>query len=262
MADQLLFDVQNGIATITLNRPEKLNAFTSEMLAAWTDAYRQCRDRDDIRVAILTGAGRGFCSGGDVSRMGDAEKVTPLWMKNDLWSTIQTLALTAAEVDKPLICAVNGAATGAGMDVTLMCDLRIAAESARFAESYVKLGLVPGGGGCWFLPRLIGPTKAAELLLTGDFVDAREALRIGLVSEVVPDAQLMEKAHQLAGRIARNPLHSIRLIKRAMQQGRNIDLRTHLDQVSSHIAVARATEDHAEAVAAFREKREPVFKGK
>jgi 2-(1,2-epoxy-1,2-dihydrophenyl)acetyl-CoA isomerase len=261
MSDQLKFEVKDGIATITLNRPEKLNAFTPEMLDDWLAAYQECRDSDAVKVAVLTGAGRGFCSGGDTSRMGDSEEPTPLATKSQLWDRIERIPLTLAEMDKPIIAAVNGVATGAGMDMALMCDFRIAAESARFAESYVKVGLVPGAGGAYFLPRVVGRAKAMELLFTGDFVNAQEALEIGLVNYVVPDDKLMEKTYEIAGRIAGNAPLSVRLIKRALTQGMNIDLRTHLDQISSHIAVVRSTEDHVEAIKAYREKRTPVYKG-
>ncbi|MCZ6728848.1 MAG: enoyl-CoA hydratase-related protein [SAR324 cluster bacterium] len=262
MSENLKFEIDNGIATITLNRPEKLNAFTPDMLEAWLAAYRECRDSDAVNVVVLTGAGRGFCSGGDVARMGDSADASPMDAKTRLASSVQQLPLTLAEMDKPVLAAVNGVATGAGMDVALMCDMRIAAESARFAETYVKIGIVPGAGGAYFLPRLVGYTKALEMLLTGDFVDAQEALRIGLVNQVVPDDQLMEKTYELARKISSNAPLSVRLIKRAMVQGLSMDLRSHLDQISSHMGVVRGSEDHKEALAAFKEKRTPVFKGR
>lgn len=261
MSENLKFEISGGIATITLNRPEKLNAFTPDMLEAWVAAYRECRDSDAVSAVVLTGAGRGFCSGGDVARMGESAEATPLATKTRLRSSVQQLPLTLAEMDKPVLAAVNGVATGAGLDVALMCDMRVAAESARFAETYVKIGIVPGAGGAWFLPRLVGPAKALEMLLTGEFVDAAEALRIGLVNHVVPDDRLMEKTYELAGQIVANAPLSVRLIKRAMQQALNLDLVAHLDQISSHLPVLRGTKDHLEAVAAFKEKRKPVFKG-
>ncbi len=259
MSEELKFEVKDGIGTITLNRPEKLNAFTPDMLDAWLAAYQECHESDAVRVVILTGAGRGFCSGGDITKMGDGEGQTPLATKANLWDRIERIPLLLSVMDKPVLCAVNGVAAGAGMDMAIMCDIRFAAESARFAETYVKVGLVPGAGGAWFLPRLVGKGKAMEMLLGGDFVDAQEALRIGLVNYVVPDDQLMAKTHELAEKMTNNAPISMRLIKRAINQGVTIDLRAHLDQISSHIAVARSTEDHYEAIAAFREKRKPVY---
>ncbi len=263
MADDLLFSTTGPIATITLNRPDKLNAFTDSMITGYVAALRECQADDAVQVIVLTGAGRGFCSGGDVSTMGAGpEADSPRLAKSMLWDHIQQVPKTLAQMDKPVIAAVNGVAAGAGMDLASMCDLRTAAESARFAESYVKVGLIPGGGGAWFLPRLVGPSKAMELLLSGEFMDAAEAHRCGYVNHVFPDAELMEKTCELAERIAGNAPLSVRLIKRAMLQGLNMDLRTHLDQISSHMTVVRGSEDHAEAVAAFKEKRAPVFKGR
>ena len=263
MTDQILFEIKDKIATITLNRPEALNAFSEEMIQAWVDALRECRDRDDVNVVVLTGAGRAFSAGGDVKAMKDnPERNDPYLAKRRLWDMVQHVPKTLLELDKPTIAAVNGPATGAGMDMASMCDIRIAGESARFAESYVRMGLVPGAGGCWFLPRLVGMPKALELLFTADFVEAQEALEIGLVNHVYPDEELMEQTYKLALKIARRAPISVRLIKRATYQGQKVDLVTHLDQISSHMTIARSSEDHMEAVDAFLEKRHPEFKGR
>ena len=263
MTDQILFEIKDKIATITLNRPEALNAFSEEMIHAWVDALRECRDRDDVNVVVLTGAGRAFSAGGDVKAMKESpERDDPYLAKRRLWDMVQHIPKTLMELDKPTIAAVNGPATGAGMDMASMCDIRIAAESARFAESYVRMGLVPGAGGCWFLPRLVGMPKALELLFTADFVEAQEALEIGLVNHVYPDDELMEQTYKLALKIARRAPISVRLIKRATYQGQKVDLVTHLDQISSHMTIARSSEDHMEAVDAFLEKRHPEFKGR
>jgi enoyl-CoA hydratase/carnithine racemase len=263
MTDQLLFETKDHIATITLNRPDVLNAFTEEMIEAWVAALQECRDNDDIHVVVLTGAGRAFCAGGDVRAMKESpDRNNPNLTKSRLWDMVQNIPKTLQEMDKPIIAAVNGPATGAGMDMASMCDIRIAAESAKFAESYVRMGLVPGAGGCWFLPRLIGMPKALELLYTADFVEAAEAKEIGLVNHVYPDDELMEQTYKLATKIARRAPISVRLIKRATYQGQRIDLVTHLDQISSHMTIARSSDDHMEAVDAFLEKRHPVFKGK
>jgi enoyl-CoA hydratase/carnithine racemase len=270
----LLFDVQEGIATITLNRPDARNAFSVPMIEAWVAALEECRDRDDIRVVVLTGNGPSFCAGGDVRAMregrgfleqGDTEldtHTTGLARKNSLWKLIQRVPLTLEQVDKPVIAAVNGDAIGAGCDMALMCDLRVSADTARYAEAYVKLGIVPGDGGAYFLPRLVGMAKALELLLTGDMIDAEEALRIGLVNRVVPQEQLLEETYRLARKIAAQPPVAVQLIKRAAYQSVRTDLRTALDLVSSHMAVVTETEDHLEAMKAMFEKRKGVYKGK
>jgi enoyl-CoA hydratase/carnithine racemase len=261
MPDNLNFDVSEGIATLTLNRPEKLNAFTNEMLHGLVAALDDCDTRDDVRVVIVTGAGRGFCSGGDVSRMGEAADNRPHVTKDRIWRDIQAFPKRLARFEKPVIAAVNGVATGGGMDLALACDIRVASESARFAETYAKIGLLPGGGGAWFLPRIVGQARALELLWTAEFLDAAQALELGLVNHVYPDADLMEETRKLAARIAAMPPLSIRLIKRVVAQGLNTDMMTSFDLISSHIAIARAGVNHPEAIAAFREKRDGTFTG-
>ena len=253
--DELRFDIAGPIATITLNRPERMNAFTFEMIDAWAAALIECKRDDAVRVVIVTGAGKAFCSGGDINWMGERAGRPPGERKDELWAHVQRIPLAYEDLDKPVLVAVNGVATGAGMDLALMGDIRYAAESARFAETYVKVGLVPGAGGAHFLPRLVGVAKALELFWTADFVSAEEAARIGLVNKVVPDHELMAHVYALAERIAAAPQLSIRLIKRAIYQGLRNDLRSNLDLISSHYAVATASEDHRQAVAAFRARR-------
>ena len=262
MAEELLFEVKDQIATITLNRPEKLNAFSPGMLRDWCAAYRESQERDDVRVIVLTGAGRGFCSGGDVGGMGEASDNTPLRTKTRTSTETQSPAKTLQEVDKPVIAAINGVAAGGGLDAALMCDIRVAAESARMGETYARIGLVPGAGGAWFLPRIVGTAKALELLWTAELIDAQEALRIGLVSYVWPDAELMDRTYAFARRLADAPPISVRLIKRTVYQGMATDLRTSLDTISSHLTIARSSQDHAEAIRAFKEKRKATFQGR
>jgi 2-(1,2-epoxy-1,2-dihydrophenyl)acetyl-CoA isomerase len=259
MSDNLRFEIADRIATITLDRPERMNAFTFEMIDAWTAALVECRRNDAVRVVIVTGAGKAFCSGGDIVEMKDRLKNPPAQRKNELFNRIQRIPLALEDLDKPVLVAVNGAATGAGMDMALMGDIRYAAESARFAETYVKVGLVPGAGGAHFLPRIVGTAKALELFWSADFIDAAEALRIGLVNKVLPDAELMPFVRGVAAKIAEAPALSVRFIKRAVQQGMRSDLRSNLDLISSHYAVVTAGADHREAVEAFIAKRKPVF---
>lgn len=260
--DQLLFEVQEGIATLTLNRPEKKNAFTTEMLLAWGDALLECAEREDVRAVVLTGAGDAFCSGGDVGSMKERSQDSAYQRKVSLSQRVHRIPLIMESFDKPVIVAVNGVATGAGMDMALMGDIRIAAASARFAETYIRIGIFSGDGGAWYLPRLVGISKALELLLTGRFVDAAEAERMGLVSRVVADDQLMAAAYELARQIAAQPPIAVRMMKRAVYQAQTQDLRTHLDMASSHMAAIYSTEDHREAVAAFQDKRKPLFQGR
>lgn len=262
MSEELLFEVRDGIGIITLNRPEKLNAFTTEMLLAWGDALLECQAREDVKVVVLTATGRGFCSGGDLGRFGDKMQESAYQRKADLSRRVHRIPLILQEMDKPVIAAVNGVATGAGMDMAIMCDMRVAARSARFAETYVKVGIFSGDGGAWYLPRLIGPAKAMELLLTARFVDAEEAERLGIVNRVVDDEALMDETLALARQIAAQPPLAVRLMKRAVRQAMTMDLSTHLDMASSHMAVLYSTEDHKEAVAALKEKRPASFQGR
>jgi len=255
MSEQLLFSVTEGIARITLNRPERMNAFTFEMIDAWTAALQQCRTDDAIKVVLLTGAGSAFCSGGDIVEMGDRLQHTPEQRKNELFNRIERIPLALEDLDKPVIAVVNGVATGAGMDMALMCDIRYAGKSARFAETYVKVGLVPGAGGAHFLPRLVGVSKALELFLTGDFLDADEALRLGIVNKVFPDETLLEEVEKIARRMAKAPSLTLRMTKRAIYQGMRNDLRTNLDLISSHYAVITASQEHRDLVHKFIAER-------
>ncbi len=257
----LLYEVSDRVATITLNRPDKLNAFTGEMIDTWASSLAKAQADEQDNVLVVTGKGGAFCAGGDVARMGDGEP-TPLQHKNQLWDHIHRIPKTLEGVDKPVIAMVNGLTVGAGMGMSLMCDVRIAAESARFSTGYVRVGLVPGDGDTYFLPRLVGSAKALELLWTADFIEAADALRLGIVNRVVPDAQLKAATYAFAKQIADGPQVPIRMIKRLVYQSLRLDLRTHLDLVSSHMAVVRRTEDHVEGVAAFKEKRPAKFKGR
>lgn len=262
MSEELVFGVEDGIATIRLNRPDKFNAFTPEMLTSWADALRFCKDSSEVNVIVLTGTGKGFCSGGDVGNMKNRSEQSAYSRRQFLTDFVHPIALLLDQIDKPMIVAVNGVATGAGMDMALMGDMRIAARSARFAETYIKVGLFAGDGGSWYLPRLVGQAKALELLWTGEFVDAEEALRLGLVNKVVDDDQLMSATYAMARQIADQPPIAIRMMKRAVRQSAAIDIRTHLEMAASHMAAMYSTEDHKEAASAFLEKRTPVFKGR
>ncbi len=266
MTDAVLYEADaEGIVMLTLNRPELRNPISdAEMIEALLAALERLESDASARVAILTGAGKGFSSGGNIQEMkpgGTLNAGSPTRTRANYKRGIQRLPLAFAALEVPVIAAVNGPAIGAGCDLTCMCDLRIAGESARFAESFVKLGLIAGDGGSWLLPRVIGWSKAAEMALTGDMIDAAEALACGLVSQVVPDAELMDAARALARRIAANPSHAVRMTKRLLWEGQRSDLATLLEMASAMQAAAHTTNDHAEAVDAFLAKRKPVFKG-
>ena len=256
----ILYKVEGHTGVITINRPEAKNAFSPEMIHSWRVALEDAKKDDRIRVIVVTGEGDTFCSGGDIRDMVEG-KLCSWGMKNFLWEGVHRIILTLEDLDKPVIAAINGAAMGAGLDMAIMCDLRICSDRAKLAESYILMGLVPGDGGAYFLPRLVGLAKALELFLTGDVLTPREALKMGLVNRVVSHERLMEEAMLLAEKIGSRPPLAVRMMKRAVYQAQKSDLRSHLDYISSHISLLSETADHREAATAFLEKRSPVFSG-
>jgi len=257
----VLYEAKGHVAVITLNRPEAKNAFSPEMIRLWREYLEEAKQDDAIRAIIVTGNGDTFCSGGDIRDM--AEGKLKSWdMKRFLWDGVHRIVFALEDLDKPVIAAINGAAMGAGMDMAIMCDLRVCSEKAKLAESYIMMGLVPGDGGAYFLPRVAGLPKALELLLTGDVMSAEEALRLGIVNKVVSHDRLMAETMKLAEKIAARPPLAIRMTKRAVYQGLTSTLRSHLDYISSQISLLSETKDHQEAARAFLEKRKPKFEGK
>jgi enoyl-CoA hydratase/carnithine racemase len=258
----LIYEEEEGIATLTMNRPERLNALGDTLRDDLHHALVRASDDPAVRVIILTGAGRGFCSGGDVKAMHDAkerDQGRPLFEKVAPGRDKTILAMRDAP--KPLIAAVNGAAAGAGMNLALACDMRIAATTAKFGETFVKRGLHVDWGGTYFLPRLVGMAKACELIFTGDLIDAEEALTLGLVSKVVPPEELMPTVRQLARKIALGPPLAIRLAKRALYRSQDSDLRSALEFETYAQNICSETEDAREGIRAFVEKRSPRFTG-
>ena len=262
MSDLLKYEIADGVATITLDRPEKLNAFTAEMLEKWLLSLEDARTNPEVRAIVMTGTGRAFTTGGDVEGFGASANRTPKGIRDHLVGGSQRLIRKIAEIDKPVIAALNGFATGGGLDIALACDIRFAGESARFAETYAKMGLIPGMGGAYLLPRIVGVAKALELFWSCEWVDAREAERIGLVNKVFPDAELMPAALAFARKAADGAPLAVQAIKRLVHAGLAQDLTTALDMVATEMTVVRSSEDHKEALAAFKEKRTPRFTGK
>ena len=258
----ILLDVEDKIATITLNRPERKNAINTNMVNDWVEILDECRDNDDIAAIILTGAGEAFCAGGDKANLVANNKIDPLETKKHFWDQFQRVAKRTALIEKPIVAAVNGMATGAGMDMSLHCDIRFASKNAIFRASYAAFGLVPGNGGTYFLPRIVGASKALELFWSTDVIDADEALRIGLINKIFSQEELMEKTREWVSNVLDQAPIPVRVIKRLIYQNINMDLNTSLDLSSSHMAFARTSEDHAEAILASEEKRKPKFKGK
>jgi enoyl-CoA hydratase/carnithine racemase len=253
------------VALVTLNRPATRNALSGEDCFAAFEATLAELDADlSVRAAVLTGAGSAFCSGGNIAEMRNRQGMfagTPEQIARNYSAGIQRIPRAFERCRVPFIAAVNGPAIGAGNDLALMCDIRIASTAARFAESFVKVGIVPGDGGCWLLPRVVGFERAAEMALTGETLDAAQALALGLVSRVVEPDALQPAALALAARIAANPPQALRWTKQLLQRARSQTLNEALEAAGHFQGLAHHTADHAEAVAAFFDKRAPMFTG-
>lgn len=262
MGDFLLYDQSGPIVTLTMNRPDIRNALTGNTAVdEFVDAFARISRDASVRAVVVTGAGPAFSSGGNLKDMREhlTAGMVPVRTRDAYRHGIQRLTLAAYNVEVPTIAAVNGPAVGAGCDLACMCDIRVAAERATFAESFVRVGLIPGDGGAWLLPRVIGMSKAAEMAFTGDALSAAEALRLGLVSRVVPDGDVLPEARRLAARIAENPGQALRMTKRLLREAQHARLETILEMSAAFQALAHTTREHEEAVNAFLEKRRPVF---
>ncbi|MBB3862140.1 enoyl-CoA hydratase/carnithine racemase [Novosphingobium hassiacum] len=265
MSEVVLSDLQDGVLTLTLNLPEARNPISNAAVIDALCAVIEKADRDiDCRVVVITGAGSAFSTGGDIASMrlgGGLNDPSPTTTRRNYRNGIQRLPILFESIEVPVIAAVNGPAIGAGCDLACMCDIRIASEKAKFAESFVKMGIVPGDGGAWLLPRVVGWSKASEMAFTGQLLTAAEALACGLVSKVVPVDSLMDEARAIALQIAANPPHAVRMTKRLIRESRLASLSTILEASAAAQALCHTTKDHAEAVDAFFEKRAPTFTG-
>jgi enoyl-CoA hydratase/carnithine racemase len=245
-----------------MNQPEQRNPLTGNTaIPEFLAAINRIEDDQSIRCVILTGNGPSFCAGGDIKEMKRqaTPEVSEMKIRHEYRRGIQQLTLNLFNLEVPVIAAVNGHAIGAGLDLACLCDIRIASEKAKFAESFIKLGISPGDGGAWLLPRVVGMSRAAELALTGDLIDAQQALDWGLVSRVVPQERLLATAREFAGRITQHAPHGVRLTKRLMREALHSRLDSVLELSAAFQAISHKTADHSEAVDAFLEKRVPRF---
>jgi 2-(1,2-epoxy-1,2-dihydrophenyl)acetyl-CoA isomerase len=258
----LLVSLDAGVLQVTLNRPEKLNAFNAEMHLLLRKALERAADEPEVRAVLLTGAGRGFCAGQDLSERDVSPGAAPIDLSASLGSYYNPLVRRLRELPKPVVCAVNGVAAGAGANIALACDIVIAARSASFIESFSRIGLVPDAGGTWFLPRLVGKARAMGLALLGEKLSAEQAAQWGLIWKVVDDASLPQEAASLCRSLAEGPTKGYGLIKRAMHASSGHSLDAQLDLERDLQREAGYSEDYREGVTAFKEKRPPRFKGK
>jgi 2-(1,2-epoxy-1,2-dihydrophenyl)acetyl-CoA isomerase len=264
MTTDLLENVKDGVAVLTLNRPERLNAMSRPMLDALLEALPRLAEDAAVGVVVLTGAGRGFCAGGDVKAMAEGNELGGQTMEERAQALRSRMEASRwlHELSKPTIAMMRGPAAGAGLSLAMACDMRIASDTVRLGTAFARVGYSGDFGGSYFLTQLVGTAKARELYFTADLLDAQQALGLGLVNRVVPDAQLEEETMALASRLARGPRVAYRYMKRNMNAAESAPLKDMLDLEAWHHTRTGMTEDHREAARAFVEKREPQFKGR
>ncbi len=264
MSQDLAEMVKDGVAVLTLNRPDRLNALSTAMLDDLLEALPRLAADPDVGVVVVTGAGRAFCAGGDVKAMAEGREQTGIGLEERAQGLRSRMEVSRwlHEMPKPTIAMVRGAAAGAGLSLALACDLRVAGDTARFATAFARVGYSGDFGGSWFLTQLVGTAKARELYYTADILDAPAALALGLVNRVVADARLEDETLALAGRLARGPRVAYRYMKRNFNAAETVSLAEALDLEAWHHTRCGMTEDHREAARAFVDKREPVFRGR
>jgi 2-(1,2-epoxy-1,2-dihydrophenyl)acetyl-CoA isomerase len=260
-APVLLESVQDGIALLVMNRPDRMNALNNDLATALFGSLRRIAENDAIRVVVLTGAGRAFCAGGDLGVIGKGREANNVKELEPILRAGMGAVLKIRTLPQPVIAAVNGAAAGAGMNIALAADIRIAAEEAAFGQNFAKVGLFPDYGGTYFLPELVGPSKAAEMFYTGDMIDAKTALQLGLVNRVVPAAQLEAEVKIFAAKLAAGPPLAIRAVKKTLFASQKEALERALEAEVVHQMKCFASEDCLEGIHAFFEKRAPKFRG-
>ncbi|MGM8936748.1 crotonase/enoyl-CoA hydratase family protein [Pseudomonas neustonica] len=264
MGNFLQLERRGGVVIVRMDRPKTRNALSEpSQMQEFVDLCAQMRADASVKVIVLSGNGKSFCAGGNIKDMQARDGIfagSPYELRNTYRDGIQRIPTALYDLDIPIIAAVNGAAIGAGLDLACMCDIRIASTNAVFAESFVKLGIVPGDGGAWLLPRIIGIPKASLMAFTGDTIDAEKALEWGLVEQLCDPQELETQALALAERIAANPGHALRLCKRLLREGQHMRLDSLLELSAAYQSLAHHTEDHQEAVAAFVDKRTPEYK--
>jgi len=261
MTDVVLVAQADGVLTLTLNRPDSLNALTVEVMGALADRLEAAAADRSARAVVITGAGSAFSAGGDLAFLQELPGMPPARAKEVVYGNFQRVPRLVRAMDKPVIAAVNGAAVGAGCEIAVACDFRIASEKARFGEVWITLGCIPALGGMYLLPRLVGFARATELVLTGAIIDAREALRIGLVNKVVMPPDLPRAAEELARNLARGPARAIAAAKEALNRGLASTFSAELDATVDGQVMCFGTRDFAEGVRALTEKRPPRFTG-
>jgi len=260
--EEIIFRREGSVEVITLNRPGVLNAFNFNMLKALTEGFERLGQEDEVRAVVVTGEGKGFCTGADLTGGGAREDSgTPAGMRLST-HIYSRMIRSMVEMEKPLIGAVNGDAAGAGCNFALACDLLVASEKARFIQVFVRRGLVADAGGTFFLPRLVGLARAKELMFTGEAVEAQRALELGLVNKVVPHDKLMEEAMELAAELASGPTRAIGMIKTMLNRSFESDLGAALEREASLQGIAVSTADVVEGITSFLQKRKPEFKGR
>src|SRR5438067_6883324 len=261
-APVLLEARHEGIATLVMNRADRLNALNTKLIMALCSAFTRISKDESVRVVVLTGAGRAFCAGGDLAQIAEGRASSDSKELELLLATGMEVVVTMRTMPQPVIAAVNGAAAGAGTNLALAADIRIAAEEAMFGQNFAKVGLFPDFGGTYFLPQLVGPAKAAELFYSGDMIDAKTALQLGIVNRLVPGAQLEAEVRSLAQKIAQGPPLAIRAVKRNLFSSEKERLEKALEQEVQEQVRCYLSEDCQEGIRAFLEKRSPQFRGK